>query len=182
MQAGTATTPETGNSKDKKGPKIFTVYDTNAKAGGQGRIHEIITEMRGDEVISTKSYVLFSDRACQMPEEHALKFLRDKAFVVMDDKAKQVKPVEVKEITGVKMRLEPDETIAKFEEMTRESLLRRAKVLPGSEELKASDDKETIIAFLVRKAKEKLKIGVARGSESAPAEMSADELDNLIEK
>lgn len=179
-QAAQASTGKT--VKALKEPRIFTVYDLNAKAGGPGRIHEIITEMRGDEVISTKSYELFSDRPCEMPEEHALKFLRDKAFVVMDNRGKRVEPVEIKDITSAKMRLEDNEVIAKLEELTREALLKRAKVMPGSEDVKASDTKETLVSFLVRKAREKFKVGVSRGSENAVAEMPVDELDKLIDQ
>lgn len=117
------------------------VYDMNQR-GAAPRVHEI------GEV----SYPLFREKPCLMPVEHAVFFLRDPAFKVVNaDGVQQTSLPSETNADGKKRapELEPNETIAKFEELLKPALLARAKIRPGGEALTDDASRDELIAFLM---------------------------------
>jgi hypothetical protein len=138
------------------------VMDMNARPG-ETRIHEIIIkEIDGGEPI-TKMYRLNSETPVEMPMDHALKFLSDKAFVVTSKGGDLIKPVKRRDPSQPVVKLEADEVIAEYSELSRDALWKRAKVLPGSDKIGKASSNETLIEFI--KAKTADQPGTARGSE-----------------
>lgn len=150
------------------------VVDTLAVAGP--RIHSIITAFDKDgKPALTKQYPLLSDKSTPMPLDHAMQFLKDKAFIVTDDKGVVLKPLENIEEKASHVQIPEGYVLAKYEELTRDSLVLRAKVLPNASGIHPVKTKSAdIIAFL--KADEATK----RKATSRP-EMTEAELDKLFE-
>lgn len=180
--ANDAQTPpeESQARKERK----FGVTDTNAKKGP--RTHDIITEMDDEgEVVTMASYALNRTEPTFMPESHALQFLKDKAFVVVDDKGHRIEPLiapTAEELGG--LVLKDDETVANLSELSKEALYKRCKVHAMAEEIKpTATKKEEMIAFLVAmKARKREQVGISRGSEDAAPDMTADsDLTQLLD-
>lgn len=151
------------------------VRDTLARHG-ESRAHEVIVQTFPDAPPLTKVYNLRSDQSTQMPLDHAMKFLVDKAFVVEDSQGNVIKPV-AKRDDSLPLRLGENEVVAEYEELSRPALWKRAKVMPGSESLKKTATDEDLIAFL--RAAGRREAGVARGSENSIGEL--DGIDKVIE-
>jgi predicted peroxiredoxin len=158
--------------------KQWTVLDLNAKAAP--RIHEIpIKTDDSGEVVITKSYTLNADTATAMDEEHAMFFLKDPAFIVCNEKGDRVEPVTKREGGTGGFELGADEVIASYEELSKEALFKRCKVIAGSEYIKETRTaKGDMIAFL--KARAKPTIGRSRGSEGVIGEADTKFLDTLL--
>ncbi|MRR49369.1 MAG: hypothetical protein EG825_00400 [Rhodocyclaceae bacterium] len=151
------------------------VVDTNARPG-ESRAHEvIIREVTGQDPI-TKIYRLNSETPTEMPLDHAMKFLRDKAFLVTTSGGEVIKPVVKRDQADVTFQLGENELIAEYSELSREALWKRVKMLPGSESIGKASGNETLIAFI--KEKTRRDVGVARGSEGV---IGQDDVSDFME-
>lgn len=119
-------------------PAMFQVYDHNARDGV--RWHDFPGGVR---------YGLKAGEATPVPEHHALLLLRDPSFRVIDDQGNELAPID--HINGErdpKRELAKDETIARYAELTKESLLARAVQRPGANFTRQST-KDELIEFLM---------------------------------
>lgn len=184
-QSQGTTNPKPDESAKAKAspPKTLFVRDT-LSFPGQKRMHDVIVSMRNGEP-EIKVYGLSSDVGTEMPIEHALKFLKDKAFVVEDAKGNRIEPVPVEKEGGIGNNfLKPDEVIANLSELTTTALFKRVKVTAGSEEITDKASREEMIAFLVKKATPVTSnnSGVAQAMAAAGVDgMSQAEIDKLLE-
>lgn len=95
-------------------------------------------------------YALSFDKATEMPRQHAVVFLRDPAFRVFDEAGAEqtgLPGAERGDALNKRPALEPDETIARFDELTTTALLARAVLRPGGHEIPPKDRK-ALVAFL----------------------------------
>jgi len=145
------------------------VVDTLAVA--EPRIHSIITAFDKDgKPALTKQYPLTSDKPTPMPLDHAMQFLKDKAFIVTNDEGVVMKPLENIEEKASHVQIPDGYVLAKYEELTRDSLVLRAKVLPNSGAIHPVKSKSAdIIVFL--KANEAAKREAPRRAEMSDAEL-----------
>lgn len=159
----------------------WTVIDKNAEPGSS-RIHEPVKGFR---------YPLMSNERTKMPQAHAVKFLNDVSFEVRDPEGNVVAPVpqNAQLRTGEKVpTLQRNETIATFDELTDDALLRRAQLRPGGENLGRDESREGLIKFLTGPEKPKLVRGkrpeslpsVDGEEEVAAEEMGADEAADIL--
>lgn len=155
----------------------YMVTDSNAKAGPRKHEIPVVTGTDG-EVLQTKTYELKSEVPTEMPESHAMFFLRDPSFHVFDEAGNIVKPVPVIDGGMGGFALAEDQLIATYDELAKESLYRRCKVIAGSDSITAKSKPEEMIAFL--KARAKPAAGRGRGSELAIGEASKAELDLVV--
>jgi hypothetical protein len=121
--------------------QYWAVIDTNAR--GITRKHEPVLGA---------VYDLSAEKSTKMPKAHAVAFLRDPAFKVLDENGEvQIPLPEVEALDARKARpadLEPGQTIARFEELTDTALLARVLVRPGGHAIKPSS-REAMIDFLM---------------------------------
>ena len=153
---------------------LWKVRDKNATTGA--RTHDILGTQ----------YALSADDWTLMPEDHAVFFLKDTAFQVVDARGDIVPPMPEGAVEGggrEKAQLRPGEVIANFEELTKEALLARAKNRPGRAAITSSMTKPELLKFLHSEAANDAQ-QAARIAESGPIvgqdELSADELDKLL--
>lgn len=144
------------------------VVDLNAPSD-KPREHQIIIGKAPNGEMKLKTYKLGSDTPTPMPIEHAMKFLVDKSFVVTDGAGKRIEPVIKREGGTGGFKLAPNEIIADLSELTKEALQKRAMIMPGSEELKASASKDTLIEFIMAQHAQN-NVGKSRGSEGVIGE------------
>ena len=105
-----------------------------------------------------------------IPLAHALMFLRDPAFVVLDDHGNRMQmegPAEARP----DIKLAPHQTIANLEELSVVALAVRAAKLPGSRGLNRNAGKKKLIGFIMAG-------GVEDSIETNPLD---PETENLIE-
>lgn len=160
--------------------KKWKVRDTGAKLG-ETRMHEIIIKTFDDgREPATTVYKLGSEAHVEMPEEHARKFLHDPGFEVLDNDGALVKPVKKRDLAALFQHLQEGETVAEYDELTHDSLLKRASVLPGSESFRKNTPKAELIEFILSATRRE--IGVSRGSEGVAPEMDAGSLERLMPK
>ena len=153
--------------------QVGFVIDTNAVLGP--RFHDII------EGAGIKRYALNAHEATEMPMDHALKFLRDPAFIVKDSKGNVLKPLAKKDwATHVPM---PDGfVLAEWEELSKEALYVRCKVLPNSEDIyPTKTPKAQMIAFLVAFEKNKNDKSVVNRPLGGMREIKKEVLDEMFE-
>ena len=154
---------EATTETSKTDKSMWSVIDLNATKGP--RKHEIPIKVDASgEVLMTKTYILDAEVGMKMDPEHAMFFLKDPAFLVADAEGTQVKPVVQREGGIGGFRLGENEVIAQYDELSKEALFKRCKILVGADHIKETrTPKEEMIAFLV--AKDKPPVGVSRGSE-----------------
>lgn len=150
------------------------VYDTTARVG-EPRSHEIVIGKHPDGAPIIRRYKLSSDVPTTMPLDHAMKFLVDKAFRVIDPDGAIMTPVERITDADGPVRLKHDQVVAKYEDLNLMALLKHAKLLPGSEHLGTNSLPEEIVAFILAN-KPKRNIGVSRGSEGIQEDAEAGEI------
>ena len=161
--------------------KTLFVKDSNAKPGTV-REHEIIThmdyvtdEITGGQVpriLDSRIYKLSRSEPVEMSESHAMQFLKDDAFIVTDADGKRLKTVSKKDVDVGNIVLEADEVVAKYDELTREALYARCKIIPGAEEIKAGSRKDAMVSFLIETEERRKSTGAGRGSEDVISEMA----------
>ena len=150
-------------SEGKSDSKLWLVVDLNANKGP--RRHEIPVKVTPQgEVLMTRTYILDAEKPCEMEQEHAMFFLKDDAFVVCDPAGNHIKPVKARDGGMGGFELGENEVLAQYDELSKEALFKRCKILVGSEHIKeTATKKEDMIVFL--KSKAKPPVGVSRGSE-----------------
>lgn len=171
------------------------VMDKNARPPHEPRVHEILT---GDGIV--EKYSFHHQEFIKMPAAHAMRFLRDEAFHVSRDEKglSRIRPmVEAKDEAGNAVAKEPDEVVARLDELKREALLRRALSMPGGDKLGSNVSSANLIAFILgedveeeaeetpapknKPKKGKGKAGDAEGVVDNNADtMSEEELDELF--
>lgn len=126
---------------------LYRVKDLNAIAGP-----------RRHEPVKGTTYDLSAEGdGTPMPMEHAVVFLRDKAFAVFNEKGQKVATMPqgatsqtISEAGGVK--LAPGDTVARFTELTQTALMARVSAIPGGERMKKNTRRETLVMFLMEHA------------------------------
>ena len=160
-----------------------TVYDLNATAIDRdgkpvARSHDVIIGRDGDDV-QIKTYHLSSQKGTKMPLDHAMKFLHP-GFRVVDGDGVVIKPVEKRERIVAPQQLRPDELVAGVEELSDESLFKRAKVLPLSDGITLESSRQEMIDFIVSTNRATDAPGQGAQGSNVPKEMSQGELDRLL--
>jgi hypothetical protein len=175
--------------------KAYEVFDMNQR-GEKPRKHDIIIKMNTDEngrIVGepeTTSYELRSDKGTKMTMEHAMKFLVDPAFKVVNPDGVRIPYVPKIDISKPVTHLGEDEVVVRYDELSLEALQRRVKVLPGSEVLPEDAKAEEYVAFL-KKWRAGLK-GMTEGDRTlaemiasgavASEQMSPEMLDRMFGK
>ena len=166
------------NTQQAEQNKMWGVIDLNAIKGPRSHEIPIKTGMSG-EVLMTRTYKLESDKPHAMEAEHAMFFLKDASFVVLNQAGEIVTPVPVKDGGLGGFQLGENEVIATYDEVSKEALYKRCKIIPGSEHIKETrTPKEEMITFL--KGKAKPPVGVSRGSEGLGVELDPKVVDSLV--
>jgi len=163
-------------------PTTLFVLDTNARPPCPVRVHEIPLENGG-----VKPYTFRQFKWVEMPHAHAVKFLRDEAFVVADkpdNEGTRLKPIVDRPSDEPSPSLAPNEVIARYDELTVGALLIRAQMKPGGEGFTRITKKKDLEKFLTGE--------VEVGDDAAPApadgevdvtgeEMSEDEVAGMFD-
>lgn len=159
--------------------KTLFVSDSNQQ-GDKARVHQvpIATHPETKEVLAVHDYSLFSNptQAVEMPEDHAMFFTKDSAFIVMDHDGNRIEPVVVKDVGVGRIILDENELVAQYEELTQDALYKRCKVVAGSSDISKKTPKKDMITFLKQVSGA---VGVSRGSEAVISEM--DGVENLLD-
>jgi len=170
----------------------FSVIDTT-QFGQLPRRHEIITRMypkvEGQQQIppETITYELWRDKRVPMPMEHAMKFLKEKAFHVFGSDGRRIEPITQIDPSKPLSQLADHEVIANLNELSRDALFRRVKVIPGSEDISHNAKADELVAFLIdwKKRQRKMSQGEAALSEMMTSGqlgggMTSDMLDTMF--
>lgn len=169
---------EQPNTAPAKAP-VYMVFDMNQR-GDVPRLHDVITKMYEDgsePVILT--YRLYGDsrKGTPMPQDHAYKFLCDPAFKVIGPNGNRLMPIAKFDPSKPLTELKEDEIIAKYNELSRESLFRRVKLLPGSEVVRQNATVEELAEFMV-KWRQKL-AGMTDGDRTLAEMMASGKVDTI---
>ena len=155
------------DTRETRKPQMFKVLDMN-QFGPLPRRHEIITKMYPKEEgipPETITYELWRDssKACEMPLDHAMKFLKEPAFHVFGPDGRRIEPITQIDPSKPLSQLADHEVIANLNELSRDALFRRVKVIPGSEGIGANAKAEELVAFLIdwKKRQKKMSQGEA---------------------
>lgn len=171
-------------AQQQQAPKAspWKVWDSNQR-GDLPRVHDIITKLYDDgRDPEMKSYKLFSseEKPCEMPAEHAMKFLCDHAFVVHGPNGNRVMPVAKFDPSKPITQLKDDELIVKYSELSRESLLKRVKLTPGSEAIQMNAQPDELAAFLVTWRKSLA--GLSEGDRALAEKIAANGLEGTMDE
>lgn len=124
-------------------------YVTDTLAVNAKRYHQIPTAFDSNrKPVSFKQYELSANEETEMPLDHALFFLGSESFIVKDGTKKVLKPLASQE-QATHVTIPDNFVLAEYSELTRDALVARCKVLPGSEHIhvkKTSVDE--LISFL----------------------------------
>ena len=169
---------------------LYRVFDQNQR-GKEGRLHDIIVGLTDDDPPEPiiKTYTLFSEASGRdgtpMPQAHAYKFLVDPAFKVLAPNGKVVAPVNKFDPSKPLSELKDDEIVVKYEELSREALMKRARLIAGGESLPDNSTVQELAAFLVKDRKSRHAITEAQmdvqGKLSAAGDsMNEEDLEKLF--
>lgn len=196
-QGGTNTNPEAGAGSDhadtteledtlkkaeKKATQVFCdVLDMNQR-GDKPRVHDIIVKIDRDdkgEILhyETVSYALYSQNATKVPLEHAFKFLVDAAFIVKGPNGHRIMPVAKHDESRPLASLREDELVVNIDELSDTALLRRVKVLPGSEGIAANATHGELVTWL--KAWKRTLRGAGAGATEMAERLKAAGFDDI---
>lgn len=157
------------------------VRDTNCRAGFEKRTHRVALDNGG-----FASYTFTQDEKLEMPAGHAMKFLKDEAWVVTDHEGNRILPIEEVKSGQEIPKLRVDQVVARWDELTAQALLTRAQMRRGGEKFRQGAKKSDLIAFLTSEAEVKARadehIPADAGSEAGDVggEMSAADVDALL--
>jgi len=168
---------DNGKPEIEKRPE-YHVYDLNQR-GKEPRKHEIITKTAKTvdgriEVLDFVSYELYSGKPCKMPMEHALKLLCDPAFKVLGPSGTRIEPISKHDASKPITVLADDQIVVKHDELSREALLRRVKVLPGSENVSMDASDQELADFLT--AWNRSKKGMTDGERALAEKIASGDL------
>jgi len=144
------------------------VLDTTARPPCPVRAHDVLLD-RASGVVRT--YEFHHNEYLEMPADHAMRFITNDAFLVKKDpEGPRMRPIPVR--TEDSVRLQPDQCIANYDELTQGALLSRTKARAGSERFTKGTRKIDLIDFLMDTA----------APEAAPREPEdAEGLEDLID-
>lgn len=172
---------EQQQQSETKKSRMFKVFDATQR-GDKGRKHDVIVKFYPKDKETghqpepeTVTYELFSDKPCEMEMGHAMKFLVDPAFRVLDPGGTRVMTVGKTDISKPVTALKDDEIVVTYGELSRDALFRRVKVLPGSEEIRESAKHQDLVDFMVA-WRQSLK-GMTEGDRVLAEKMTAGGLD-----
>jgi hypothetical protein len=153
-------------------PTDLMVTDTTATPNYPKRIHTIV--VAGTEI----SYTFEAGKPTQMPLAHAMKFVKNEAFIVVDPATgRRYEPFADPSQRQVQIAsLAPGQVIASLDELTSKALLFRCQSLNGGERYGANSDRREMIAFIVA-ATNPMQAGEAGDLE----EMSARNLASILD-
>lgn len=143
--------------------EIGFVIDTLAVA--ESRVHDVKTET------GIVRYTLSAGKPTEMPMDHAMRFLCDEAFIVTDAEGKRIKPLKSTE-HATNVPVPTGFVLAAYEELSRDALVIRCKLLPGSEHI---HPRKTPVADMVEFLKK-----MAPKPEGGN-ELSKEQLDELFD-
>lgn len=145
------------------------VTDTNCKDAP--RTHSV---MVGDSVVD----VTFQPgEPLELEASVGMKFLVDPAFVVQNHDGRTLRG-ESKPDSAGRVDLAPDQVIAYLDELAVDALVKRCKMIPGGENKKKQDGKDSLIAFLTGKSAD---APIEDDDPEEPEEMDDDDVDRLFE-
>lgn len=165
---------------EAKAASDYLVFDMNQR-GEKGRPHEVITKMYPKDPNGfqpepeTITYLLYSAAGCPMPMDHAMKFLRDPQFKVVSPKGHRIMPVPVEDHTKPVTKLGEDQLVANYNELSKEALFRRVKIVPGSEDITDRSTVAEMAEFMV--AWRKRLRGMTQKDQQLAEMMSGGQLD-----
>lgn len=130
--------------------KKMRVLDTTAVPGGANRHHEQIVDG------IARTFIFEPGKGLELPAEIAVKFLKTDGFKLVDDDNNVVvyerPPRQPEDLgAGEKLVLAPNETVARYDELTNAALVKRAAPMPGGEVFARSAqlDRAAVIRFIM---------------------------------
>lgn len=142
--------PQTNPGAAAEGPQSeLYVVDRSATARSGPRTHELL-----DASGYARPYTFEPFKPVLLPLAVALKFLASEGFVLTDAHGTEQpfrkapkRPEDL--VAGEKLELKPDETVARYDELSTKALFFRCAVLPGGEVVAQSNDRNAMIRFIV---------------------------------
>lgn len=157
-------------------PTTMRVLDSTATLASGPRRHEQVV---GGRLVT---YEFKPNEPLDLPPEVATKFLKHEAFRLIGPNGEPVaylrRPKQPDELgAGEKLALGPDETVARYDELSNSALLQRALELPGGEVFAqgASPPSRTALIAFLKEARAKTE---DRSKTAAPAETELVEDDD----
>lgn len=126
-------------------PATHHVWDMN-QSGPEPRVHRIHGR---NWSLWNPSAPGHEDEGTKMPLSHALAFLKDEAFIVMDDDGNELKTEAPQGDEYRTIKLPPNMVVANLAELTVDALFMRAAQLPNGNMIGRADGKERIIEFIM---------------------------------
>lgn len=161
----------------------YKVFDS-LQRGDTGRPHDVIVKWYPKDSNGfqpepdIQTYRLFSEKATEMPMEHAMKFLVDPAFRVIAPSGNRIMPVAKTDLSKPITALKDDEVVVNYGELSKDALFRRVKILPGSEEIAENAKHQDLVDFMV--AWRKSLKGMTSGEVALAEKMSQGGLDGAM--
>lgn len=125
------------------------VMDLTALPGHPPREHEMVVDG------ITRPFKFHAGKPLELPTEIAVKFLKHSTTFKLTDKLGNVQewrgaPKQPEDLqAGERLRLGPDETVARYAELTDDALFVRVCQMPGGEAVARSSDRAAIITFIM---------------------------------
>lgn len=168
---------------DKQDEGEWAVFDMNARNVTENGD----TKPRVHQSRLGKSWKLYFDKPCYMPEAEARVFLKDPSFRVLNHAGEEVPCLQAAQISRkLPDRLPPDMVVANVAELTMDALLTRAAQRAGGNKFTATSARTAIIDFLIdgvksdeRGALRRLNNdGAAAGGPAEATGMDVDDMDD----
>ena len=155
----------------------YMVFDMNQR-GDVPRLHDVITRVYEDgSEADVVTYRLQSNVGTPMPQDHAYRFLCDPAFKVIGPNGNRLMPITKFDPSQPLTNLKEDEIVVKYAELSRESLYRRVKLIPGSEDVRQGATVEELADFMVRWRKSLS--GMTEGDRQLAEMMASGKIDGM---
>lgn len=158
---------------------LYKVYDRTARS-----------VVRNHEGPGGEPYPMSAVKPAEMPEEHALLFLKGHDFKVVAPDGRELSPIPASAMQrgDDAITLEADETVARFSELNDEALLARVVNRPGGHRFRRDSPRAEMLTFL-ETAPKVAEIPVTQrvrstGSEelSRDEQLPAEDIDKLMPK
>lgn len=156
--------------QSKPQPVLYSVFDLLAR--GVLRTH---TPVIGSD------YQLSADTPTPMPRAHALVFLRDPNFRVLDEHGLEIKPLPVIDRNPASggILLRPGQVIATLDELTDSALSARCAAYPGSDGMLQQGNRDVIIKFILDTERQR---AMRAAQTSRPGGSEFDDGDDMPEE
>lgn len=169
---------KTATPAEKAKAKTLFVLDTTAMPDTIGPDGKTITGKRVHEQIidgRVQSVTFEHGVAKELSEVVARKFLKHEAFLLTDKDGNPVaftrRPKQPEELgAGEQIKLNDDETIARYDELSNNALLARVLEMPGGEKFAENPSRQAMIAYIV-----KAKQVIAEANKSKVADVGKDD-------